>query len=81
MFLSYVHIKQNYHSFEANSFRDSFSIKKFEFHYFVGPDWVQTVCIGCQQKTKVVTGRLPVKLLTLSLLHTEQTFFCKLSPG
>ena len=31
MFLSSVHFIQNYPSFEANSFRDRISIKKFEF--------------------------------------------------
>ena len=31
MFLSSVHIFQNYPSFEANSFRDSISIKKYSF--------------------------------------------------
>ena len=79
MFLSSVQSFQNYPSFEAHSFRDSISIKKFQFRSgpTVGPDWVQTACIGYQQTTKVVTSRRQVNLLTHSLLHIEQTFLAQ----
>ena len=47
MFLSSVHICRNYPSFDANSFRDSISIKKFEFRS--GPTfcwaWLSPNCL------------------------------------
>ena len=55
MILSSVHIFQNNPSFEANSFRDSIKSMNSDLaQYIVGPDWVQTVCIGYQQMTKRV---------------------------
>ena len=54
--LSSVHIFQNYPSFEANSFVSK-SLNSDLAKHFVGPDGVQTVCIGYQQTTKVVTSR------------------------
>ena len=49
--------------------------------HFVRPDWAQTICIEYQQMTKVVTSMKQVNLQTLSLLHTEQTFFANCLQG